>query len=172
MRLDEASGPWSYHNGRWRHGASWIEPFHHPVLESLAFMDGLSVCIVVRERQAGVMSSSEQTTPIMLTHQTYHEMLRTCHMWPLNALIVEITSDDVRLHAAIAPVAPIYLTVQEHTLFASWTLTDLRPFLQSNALVDREVARQLSGHNRYGHDTLFEGVYHLTAGSTGLSVLY
>src|SRR5262249_29035922 len=82
------------------------------------------------------------------------------------------------LQAGTAGVAPLYLIDHDGVLHGSWDVTDLHEFLRSAPLVPREVARLLGMRFRYGHETLWTGLYRLTErsravfDSTGLRLCY
>ncbi|WP_240659816.1 asparagine synthase [Streptomyces sp. WAC 01529] len=85
---------------------------------------------------------------------------------------------EVQLSAGLYGTAPVYLVAVEDVLYGSWDLVDLRPYLRTDRLIPRVVARTLTRQHRYTADTLFEGVYRLTERATavfdaaGLSLHY
>ena len=140
---DDIGGVWSWDGRRWTCGDSWIEPYDHPALERRDD-DGH---FTVRERVSG--SGGTELTD-----------------WPADVVDVQLDGGLVRIDAGCHGVAPLYLTARNGVLHGSWDLFDLRPYLDAGALVDREVARLLAFRDRYGHDTLFAGVYRLSERST------
>ncbi|MEU7584457.1 asparagine synthase [Streptomyces sp. NPDC041068] len=91
---------------------------------------------------------------------------------------VEMRPGNVRISAGVFGTAPLYVTAVGDELHASWDLAELRPFLRTDQLEPRAVARVLTRQHRYTADTLFEGVYRLTERasaeftSSGLAMIY
>ena len=149
IALDDAGGPWRWDGRRWCRGASWVEPYDHPALERQGDDREVGGVFTVRER---VPRGHSDGLPD----------------WPADVIAVSIEAGQVRLSAGAYGVAPLYLTEQAGVLYGSWDLLDLRTHIDPCDLVDREVARILTFHPRYGHDTIFAGVHRLSERSTAL----
>lgn len=83
-------------------------------------------------------------------------------------LSVDIMRRELRITAGSRGIAPLYLTVDDETLHASWEPAELHPFVEANALLDRAVVRQLTRRQRYSTDTLFANVRRLTERATAV----
>ncbi|MCO5969205.1 MULTISPECIES: asparagine synthetase B family protein [Actinoallomurus] len=140
ISIDDTNGPWTWDGRRWTHGRSWIEPYAHPALERLHAYGRF--CI--RERMACRDGQ------------------------PADFLDIRIDAGRVRITAGLRGVAPLYVAEQAGVLHGSWDLFDLRPHIDPGKLLDREVARLLAFRVRYGHDTVFAGVYRISERSTAV----
>ncbi|MQA84316.1 MAG: asparagine synthase [Streptosporangiales bacterium] len=147
IALRDAIGPWTWADGRWRSGRSWIEPYAHPALERQSVTEGSTVRVTVRERTAGDLDPPG---------------------WSLEFTRVALTTGRIVLSTGPGGVAPLYLTAGHGTLYGSWDLADLRDHVDPTKLVEREVARLLGIRFRYGHDTVFAGITRLTERSTAV----
>ncbi|MER7350753.1 asparagine synthase-related protein [Streptomyces aurantiacus] len=163
VSLRDLAGEWTNSGARWSCGASWIEPFVHPLLEVLTATDGTSWALTVRERRSGVSRAGGD--PLVMSRRGLEAMLAEWRAWPLGAVVLVVRADRLTVSAGAGGAAPLHLVSAGGRLVASWDLMDLRSFVSSERLVGREVARILSGHSRYGHDTMFAGVHLLTVGS-------
>ncbi|WP_030574082.1 asparagine synthase-related protein [Streptomyces aureocirculatus] len=63
-------------------------------------------------------------------------------------------------------MCPLYLAYDQKQLTGSWQLMDLRERQAPDRLDEKEVMRLLTGHPRYGHDTLFTSIKRLSERSS------
>lgn len=157
--LSDVAKSWRWKKTRWVAGQSWVEPLGHPALECMELTDGVSNFLMVRERLTGKCPGN---SPDRLSPAAYHWAVAEALEWPADFLAVQTSATAVRVLAGERGTAPVYLTVSGGALHGSWDLADLRPFLSTEALVEREVARMLTLWRRYSSDTAFAGVYQLT----------
>ncbi|MBC9714525.1 asparagine synthase [Streptomyces sp. TRM66268-LWL] len=153
LRLRDLREPnWTLFGGVWTTGASWIKPANLSVLVT-EFNDDRApnwVNVIVREE------GREQNDYVSLT----------------------MAPEEVQLAAGAFGTAPVYVVADGEELYGSWDIADLRPYIRTDRLVPRVVARTLTRQHRYTADTLFEGVYRLTErasvvfNAAGLSVHY
>ncbi|MET9734587.1 asparagine synthase-related protein [Streptomyces sp. NPDC006458] len=163
LSLRDLSGEWSHDGIRWSSGQSWIEPFAHSQVESLAVTDGTSWALTVRERCSATADGSASA---VVLDGDVSSVLEEWRSWPLGAVVLHVRHGRLTLSAgACGGVAPVHLVSSGSRLHGSWDMRDLRRHVSGDRLVGREVARMLTGHARYGHETLFEGVRLLTVGS-------
>ncbi|MGW2599500.1 asparagine synthase-related protein [Streptomyces klenkii] len=171
ISLGDLARGWTPAAGRWSAGESWIEPLFHPMLETRTATDGRGWALTVRERCADSAPGHA-----VLSDGALESAWRA--PWPLDSITLYVTADRVRLLAGQGGTAPLYLAYRDGVLTGSWDLAGLRAHTSANGLVLREAARLLSGHQRYGHETLHRGVHLLTVGSvavadrSGLSLTY
>ncbi|MGW8884764.1 asparagine synthase [Streptomyces sp. NPDC055749] len=151
LRLRDLRDPrWVRFGDTWSTGSSWVKPANVAALTNV-FNDQPPVAhLLVRE--------NKEDDPDYLS--------------------LNMRPDEVQLAAGMFGTAPVYLVAAGDVLYGSWDLVDLRPYLRTDRLVPRVVARTLTRQHRYTADTLFEGVYQLTERATavfnaaGLSVHY
>lgn len=79
-----------------------------------------------------------------------------------DSLTVDVEPGRVRLSAGTIGTAPLYMTDDRQTLYASWDAADLAGFVSPSRVVDRVVVRLLTRRHRYSSDTLFEDITRLT----------
>jgi asparagine synthase (glutamine-hydrolysing) len=173
---------WNWLGRRWVCGASWIEPFTHPMLEHFAVTNGRSTLLVVRERQAwGSTGLPLAGRAGQVDAATYEQYVREVRRWPLEFLSVEHRHHDgvFTLQAGHWGTAPVYLVEAGPRLRGSWSWSDLRGSLRADRLNELEIARVLTHRDRYSRETPFEGVYRLTeraeatfGGDHGLRLAY
>ncbi|MFE7116439.1 asparagine synthase-related protein [Streptomyces sp. NPDC057654] len=155
LRLPDLDCPyWRFREGRWvcgTSGSSWIRSASVSAL-AVEFDDDRvpSVTLKVRECKEGVA----------------------------DFITVAMRPREVRVSAGLFGTAPLYLVAAGDVLHASWDLAELYPYVRTDRLVARVVARALTRQHRYTADTLFGGVYRLTERATavftssGLTVRY
>lgn len=173
-------GPWEWRGEEegWGRGADRIRPLDHPALEARAVTDGPRTLLVVRERAAGRPSLLRSLSPARVDSAIYGRALKECRDWPLQGIWIEAGPDALKLQTGLGGVCPLYLSYDGGRLAGSWQLMDLRDRLGADRLEEREVMRLLTGHPRYGHDTLFTTVKRLSERSTayadaeGLRLVY
>lgn len=150
ISLADAAGPWAWSDGSWRSGASVIEPFTHPALETVARAADDVHRITIRERCPGQDGRPHRDD------------------WPGDFVTVELGAGTVRVHAGQRGTAPLYLAADGRALHGSWDLARLRGVVSADRLDDREAARLLTLRYRYGHDTLFRDARRLTERSAAM----
>ncbi|MFD3441647.1 hypothetical protein ACFWU3_29560 [Streptomyces sp. NPDC058685] len=179
--LRTASGPWQWceqGEGCWARGEDRIRPLANPAQEARAVTDGTTVLMVVRERAVGRASLLRSTAPVRVDAAVYARAVAECEEWPLQSVWIESGPDGVRLRTGLGGVCPLYLAHAKGTLNGSWQLMDLRAHQAPDKLDEKEVMRLLTGHPRYGHDTLFTSIKRLSERSTayadaeGLRMVY
>ncbi|MHC0430939.1 asparagine synthase-related protein [Streptomyces sp. O3] len=179
--LRTGSGPWQWCDqteGCWVRGGDRIRPLANPALEARAVTDGTRTLMVVRERAAGLASLLRSTAPVRVDAAVYARAVEECRAWPLQSIWTEAGPDGLRLQTGLGGVCPLYLAYDKGTLAASWQLMDLRAHQAADKLDEKEVMRLLTGHPRYGHDTLFTTIKRLSERSTayanaeGLRLVY
>ncbi|MFG3117463.1 asparagine synthase-related protein [Streptomyces sp. NPDC048197] len=179
--LRTASGPWQWceqAEGCWARGQDRIRPLANPALEARAVTDGTHTLMVVRERAAGRASLLRSTAPMRVDAAVYARAVEECRTWPLQSVWIEAALDGLRLQTGLGGVCPLYLAHDNGTLTGSWQLMDLRAHQAPDKLDEKEVMRLLTGHPRYGHDTLFTTIKRLSerssacADAEGLRMVY
>ncbi|WP_327591594.1 asparagine synthase-related protein [Streptomyces chartreusis] len=179
--LRTGSGPWQWceqGEGCWTRGEDRIRPLANPALEARAVTDGTTTLFVVRERAAGRASLLRSTAPVRVDGAVYARAVEECRQWPLQSVWIETGPDGIRLQTGLGEVCPLYLAHDKGTLSGSWQLMDLRAHQAPGKLDEKEVMRLLTGHPRYGHDTLFTSIKRLSersaayADAEGLRLVY
>ncbi|MBU3865382.1 hypothetical protein KN815_15275 [Streptomyces sp. 4503] len=169
---------WRGEGEGWGRGADRVRPLDHPALEARAVTDGSATLLVVREKAADRPSLLRSISPARIDAAVYGRVLEECQEWPLQSVWIEAGPRGLRLQTGLGGVCPVYLACDDGRLTGSWQLMDLREHLSPEALEEKEVMRLLTGHPRYGHDTLFTGVKRLSERSTayadavGLRLVY
>lgn len=159
-----ARSPWSWDQDRWTCRESWVEPFPHAALESVAATDGHNTFITVRERLSSMSSPAHpDRSPHALSPQEYRKALSEAASWPLEHLTIEATGDHrFLLRAGHWGSAPIYLAILPDAVFASWNIVDLRAYLSDDNLDEYALALRLRRLQGYTSRTLFHNVVVLT----------
>ncbi|MCX5205922.1 asparagine synthase C-terminal domain-containing protein [Streptomyces sp. NBC_00237] len=179
--LRAGTGPWQWceqGEGCWVHGEDRIRPLANPALEARAVTDGTRTLMVVRERAAGRASLLRSTAPVRVDAALYARAVEECRNWPLQCVRMEAGPDGLRLETGLGGVCPLYLAYDDGRLVGSWQLMDLKAHQAPDKLDEKEVMRLLTGHPRYGHDTLFTSIKRLAERSTayadaeGLRMVY
>ncbi len=164
--------------GCWTRGKDHIRPLANPALEARAVTNGTTTLMVVRERAAGRASVLRSTAPVQVEKAVYACAVEECRQWPLQSVWIEAGPERIRLETGLGGVCPLYLGYGRGTLQGSWQLMDLRTHQAPAGLDEKEVMRLLTGHPRYGHDTLFTGIKRLSerssayADAEGLHLVY
>lgn len=131
-------GRWSWRDGGWSCGSSWIEPVQSPALRIDAFLADHGATMTIREARA---------------RGDYVEMT--------------LSADGVmRVVAGPVGVAPLYLATDGSRLTGSWDPADLAPFASVDSLSPVVVARLLTRRHRYSAETVFARIFRLTAGAS------
>ncbi|WP_147266744.1 asparagine synthase-related protein [Streptomyces diacarni] len=120
----------------------------------------------MRERATGRPSLLRSFSPTRVDSEVYGRMLTECRDWPLQSVWIEAGPRGLRIQTGLGGVCPLYLAHRDGRLDASWQLMELRAHLTPKHLEEREVMRLLTGHPRYGHDTLFTTIKRLSERST------
>lgn len=157
-----AGGRWVHESGRrWVNGASWIEPFASPALESSIHVDrqGATV-VVVRERARGSVSSDRSRPSDVLDDGTVAEWKPD--RWKLDYFSLRINRGSVDASVGQWGSAPVYVTAAGNSLYGSWDFLDHRHHICAANLVDREIVGHLTLRSRYSARTLFSNVHTLT----------
>ncbi|WP_405797627.1 asparagine synthase-related protein [Streptomyces sp. NBC_01506] len=181
--LRAGTGPWQWQGceqgeGCWVRGKDRIRPLANPALEARAVTDGTATLMVVRERAAGRASLLRSTTPVRVDAAMHARAVEECRAWPLQSVWIEAGPDGLRLQTGLGGVCPLYLAQADGQLVGSWQLMDLSAHQTPGKLDEKEVMRLLTGHPRYGHDTLFTSIKRLSERSSayadveGLRMLY
>lgn len=168
---------WTWDAGRYSNASSWVEPYNHPSLETLAATDSASTLICIRERAntSPAVGSAVQQLPDRIA---FDRLQREVSSWPLDFILVCIEDGHVRILAGSWGTAPIYITVNGDTIVGSWRITDLAQRIDRRQFLDREVARLLTLRHRYSSDTIFPDIHRLTEraeatlSSGGLEIRY
>jgi hypothetical protein len=161
--------PFTWSNDRWVSGRTWVKPYQHSDLERVAFTDGLSALLIVRERGAKHDTPMDdwQTRPRMVTSDVYDEIKQSSVDWPLEYFAVErAPNGSFCIYAGQWGTAPVYVAESARQLHGSWSFVDLAPFITIDDMNGVEVARLLAYRKRYSQETLFNGVHQLTERST------
>ncbi|WNI15322.1 hypothetical protein [Actinacidiphila sp. ITFR-21] len=181
MDLRADTGPWQWReqgDGHWIRAGDRIRPLVNPALEARAVTDGTATLMVVRERAAGRASLLRAAAPVRVDAAVYARVLEECRSWPLQSVWIESGPEGLRLQTGLGGVCPLYLAQVDGRLAGSWQLMDLRAHQAPDGLDEKEVMRLLTGHPRYGHDTLFTSIKRLSERSTayadaeGLRMVY
>ncbi|MBT2511876.1 hypothetical protein J7I98_40245 [Streptomyces sp. ISL-98] len=135
-------------------------------LEARAVTDGTATLMVIRERAAGRASRLRSTAPVRVDSAVYARAVEECGAWPLQSVWIEAGPDGIRLQTGLGGICPLYLSYESGRLTASWQLMDLKSHQAPGKLDEKEVMRLLTGHPRYGHDTLFTTIKRLSERST------
>ncbi|MFI5987572.1 hypothetical protein ACIBEA_42760 [Streptomyces sp. NPDC051555] len=179
--LRAGTGPWQWceqAEGCWVRGEDRIRPLTNPALEARAVTDGTATLMVVRERAAGRASLLRSTAPVRVDAAVYARAVEECRSWPLQSVWIEAGPDGLRLQTGLGGVCPLYLAYENARLTGSWQLMDLSAHQAPGKLDEKEVMRLLTGHPRYGHDTLFTSIKRLSerssayADAEGLQLVY
>lgn len=141
--------------GRWSGGATWLEPFRNPAVESTFLHEAGRATLLVRERQRGhgplrehVIGSAECAAVVEETRA-----------WPLEFAMVHLTDTEVTVEAGMWGSAPIHLADSKTTLVGSWDPVELRHVRGGPTDLDRQTAADfLVRGSRYSTRTIFRGV--------------
>ncbi|MEV5264801.1 hypothetical protein [Streptomyces werraensis] len=152
---------WVFSGDRWRSGASWIAPYDHPALETLAVRDGRRVFFHVRERLPGC-SVENTCVPALLDERAYDASLAAARDWPRGHLLAEVTEAGFTLSAGHCCPAPVYYSVAGEELHLHWDLAVLRGLLPHQGLDEVEVPRLLTLSGYYSRRTVWSAASMLT----------
>ncbi|RCV48063.1 hypothetical protein [Marinitenerispora sediminis] len=166
--------------GRYRSGASWIEPFTHPVLEHGAIVrrSDQQAVIVNRERQRAVRTWCHTPGPHVVDDAVYEQRLAEVRSWPLAHTLVHVDRGGLRVEASRWGAAPMHLAEVDGELRGSWDLLDLAPLIDTCRLNELEVVRFLTYATHYSAQTLLADVITVTERATaahdarGLRITY
>ncbi|MFI5808710.1 hypothetical protein [Streptomyces sp. NPDC051561] len=179
--LRAGKGPWQWceqGGGCWGRGGDRIRPLASEALEARAVTDGTATLLVVRERAVGRASLLRAAGPVRVDAAVYARAVSECEKWPLQSVWIEAGPDGLRLETGLGGVCPLYLAYDTGRLVGSWQLMDLKARQAPDKLDEKEVMRLLTGHPRYGHDTLFTSIKRLSersgayADAEGLRLVY
>lgn len=167
LSLDGTSAQWAWRaeTKKWGNDSSWISPIQHPLLERMAVSDGISTFLVVRERTAqSPVPRTPQDRTMLVTNQTFEEMLKEALEWPLEFQLIECRpGSGYRIHAGQWGTCPIYISdTKSSGLIGSWSFRNLRPQMGRDRINLLEVVRILSARQRYTHNSIFQGIHQLT----------
>ncbi len=182
LTLDSAYRPangWQRDRTGWACGPNRITPLEHPALETMAYSDGVTSVIIVRERLRGRPEQDAGLTPIVLDASSLRQRLDEALGWPLEYVLIRAAADGrYDLHAGLWGAAPVYLAAQGSVLHGSWDITTLVGRTHTDRLNRAAIAAHLAGVHRYSTQTLFTDVAQLTErahavfDAAGLAVQY
>ncbi|MEV3873734.1 hypothetical protein [Streptomyces sp. NPDC049906] len=163
MRVDTRhDGLWSWSQGCWRSGPSWVAPYDHPALETHCWRDTTRVAFQVRERLPGQTLGTAATFPRPVGTSTYEATREAAQQHEAAHHIIEIARGSVTVTAGGRVTAPVYLTVEDGVLHAHWDFTEVASQRTSHALDRVETARLLHLAGIYSTRTLYRDVHLLT----------
>ncbi len=158
------------HNPEWRQesivlGNGQIIPYRHAALETLLVRTKGRWFAVVRERRAGV-DSDDAVTVETVTAERFDELHRSCLLWPLDYVMVEVAQRGcrIKLRAGVLGSAPVYCQATQEKVLISWDFAD---FLAGKLPVDFETAScSLALEQVYSARQICVGVHLLTERAT------
>jgi asparagine synthase (glutamine-hydrolysing) len=146
-------------------GNSRIVPHRHGALETLLVRTEGRWFAVIRERRAGVDSDNAATVATVTTER-FDELYRSCLLWPLDYVMVEVAQQGrrVKLRAGVLGSAPVYCRATDERVVISWDFAD---FLTEKLPIDFEVAScSLAIEQVYSARQICVGVHLLTERAT------
>lgn len=119
-------------------GNSRIVPYRHAALETMLVRTEGRWFAVVRERHTGI-GSAEPATVQTVTAERFDELYRSCLLWPLDYVMVEVAQQGyrIKLRAGTLGSAPVYCRATDERVTVSWEFAD---FLALKLPVDFEIA--------------------------------
>ncbi|MGD0829362.1 MAG: asparagine synthase-related protein [Terracidiphilus sp.] len=160
-------------------GESYIRPFRHAALESVAVTDGSRLLVQVRERSAG-RSGAELAAGVQTGRLTpvdsgcFARLAEQLREWPLQwqMLVIDAPSKAkprseesvlARLEAGQWGTAPVFLVSDHGKLWGDWDAGRLLHLLPRKSLDPARATRYLTEYaNPYARVTLFRGLQLLT----------
>lgn len=141
-------------------GGSSITPFAHSSLETLLVCTEGQWFAVVRERD--VEKNQGPVTVKVVDAEEFGRLYRTCLLWPLDYLMVEVAKSGMRmkLRAGVISSAPVYCRAIDDSVTVSWNLAD---FLAKSVVLDLEIlSHYLALNTVYSYRQVCTGVNLLT----------
>jgi asparagine synthase (glutamine-hydrolysing) len=158
------------HDPEWRQdaivlGNGRVIPYRHAALETLLVCTEGRWFAVVRERRVGA-GSGDAATIETVTAERFEEIYRSCLLWPLDYVMVEVAQRGrrVKLRAGLLGSAPVYCRATDERVVISWDFAD---FLTEKLPVDFEAAScGLALEQVYSARQICVGVHLLTERAT------
>ncbi|MFD9124665.1 asparagine synthase-related protein [Kitasatospora sp. NPDC059571] len=156
---------WSWHGNRWHCGASWIEPYRHPLTEQVALTDGTRIVLASAARRSSARPSRPEVAVVspgdydiaLGEVRDLHDDWTTLEFQP---------GQRVRLAIGTACTVPQYLAVEDGVLHGSWDLANLRGQQRPDRLDALAITRHLALRARYSPATFWRDVKLLTERAT------
>lgn len=140
-------------------GASRIEPFAHPALETLLVRTDGQWFATVRERRTEGGAPARQ---LDVDAAEFEQRYRECLLWPLDYAMVEAAQAGCRLklRAGVFGALPVYARATDDRLELSWDAGDLT---RAPTALDFEIAsHRLALHTIYSARQIAVGIVMLT----------
>lgn len=158
------------HDPEWRRhdilvGSGRIVPYNHPALETLLVRTEGRWFAMVRERHVGA-GVHDAATVETVTTERFEELYRSCLLWPLDYVMVEVAQQGhrVKLRAGVLGSAPVYCRATDKRVVISWDFAD---FLSEKLPIDFETAScSLALEQVYSARQICVGVHLLTERAT------
>lgn len=158
------------HDPEWRQGAivlgeGRVIPYRHAALETLLVRTEGRWFAVVRERRVDV-GSYDAATVETVTAERFEELYRSCLLWPLDYVMVEVAQRGrrVKLRAGLLGSAPVYCRATDERVAISWDFAD---FLTEKLPIDFEAASGILALEQvYSARQICVGVHLLTERAT------
>jgi asparagine synthase (glutamine-hydrolysing) len=158
----DIAGPWRFEDGAWSSGTSFVRPFEHSAVESLAVETAEATLIVVRENpRPGANGARRQASP----DSSSAECLARNVAWPFNVQVLGLARSGrgLAIAAGEAATAPLFLVAEAGRLFGDWDVAKLYPNIRRGRLSFARAAYTLCHLGLpYSRQTLFTGVEQLT----------
>lgn len=146
-------------------GSGRIVPYRHAALETLLVRTEGRWFAVVRERRVGG-GSDDAATVESVTAERFEELYRSCLLWPLDYVMVEVAQRGrrIKLRAGVLGSAPVYCRATDERVVISWDFAD---FLAEKLPLDFEAAScSLALEQVYSARRICTGVHLLTERAT------
>jgi asparagine synthase (glutamine-hydrolysing) len=158
------------HDPEWRQdaivlGNGRVIPYRHAALETLLVRTEGRWFAVVRERRVGFVSDDAATVETV-TAERFEELYRSCLLWPLDYVMVEVAQRGrrVKLRAGLLGSAPVYCRATDERVVISWDFAD---FLTEKLPIDFEAASCILALEQvYSARQICVGVHLLTERAT------
>lgn len=162
IALGDLSFEPSWNDGQVRVGNSRITPFAHDLLETRLVRSTDQWFVIVRERQASVVSSTGVFMPDPVDDAEFHRLYQECVLWPLDYVMIEVAraGHRMRIRAGVFGSVPVYCRAMDDRVIVSWDSADLAG---GPLAIDAEIAsHRLALHTIYSARQLCVGVTMLT----------
>ncbi len=153
---------WWWTGARWESPGGRVEPYSHVALNHRLLTTPTRTLLVSWERARGE-DAVPPGPPESATDPEADTLLSTIESFDLDWTVAKLTPTGVTLRAGTWCIAPLYLRGDTDTFTASWDPGVVRT---DGPLLEREVSRLLQTRHRYGHDTIWRGVFRLSERST------
>lgn len=164
LTAEDLAKDWHADETGWYCGQSYVKPYSHRIIETLAFRTKGRMAFVVREHLRRGVSALEVSPLRDVSDDEFDSAVHEAKRWPLNhvTLIIDRCAAAVSIYSGEWAVAPLYVLGRPGILYADWDVANLYTHVRSSIDFGRASHYLVGLGCPYSRVTLFPEISQLT----------